>query len=315
MLCEKCGTLLPEDARFCGRCGHVIPSPQAMYQQSTYQAAPQPMHYSQAQTVLDVDQPSVSALKKLLRSPVMITSIVVMFLIVLAYGFLLVTFSAAMLAYSGKIPVMILWCCWLLLLMLSVALTVVAGCASARKGCSRAGVIMLRVVNDIFLGVYSLITLVAALALVLIFVRNPAYCEMIWRMSPHLLIVEAVMVLMLIGTVIFLIRMDSLCSAMSQIIKTGKTGKRASVYAAIFALLCAAAILFVSGEGIYEMFTENIHITRGDIGIMLMIVLPGVAFLTWGILILSYRSKVQPLAEIPKPIPTGKAPAQQQITE
>lgn len=293
---------------------------QPVYQQPVYQPAPQPVvrpmpqpvHYSQAKTVLETDMPSQSALKKLLRSPLMMTVMSLLFLVVFAIGIVLLESVGPWFGYYRTNVVIYVYAFfWLLLLMLPVSVAVCTACALKPKGCSRAGVIMLRVVCDIFLGLFGLLLGIFMMEIVIMIQEfSDGYDPVsVWT---NAFIALGICTLIVIGIVVFLIRVDGLLSAMSAILKTGKTHRRASVYAAVFSFLMAALLIIPAGIFALEMLTvPNMYRTSYELLLYAAVILTGVVFLLLGILILQYRSRVQPLARIvpaPQPAPQPAAP-------
>jgi hypothetical protein len=242
----------------------------------------------------------------------MMTVMSLLFLVVFAIGIVLLESVGPWFGYYRTNVVIYVYAFfWLLLLMLPVSVAVCTGCALKPKGCSRAGVIMLRVVCDIFLGLFGLLLsfFMMELAIWIMEFSDGYVSATVWMRS---LIGIGICILFAIGMVVFLIRVDGLLSAMSAILKTGKTHRRASVYAAVFAFLASALLIIPAGIIVFEMLTVP-YMYRNSYELLLYaaVILTGIVFLLLGILILQYRSRVQPLARIvpaPQPAPQPAAP-------
>ena len=334
MFCNKCGKSLPDSARFCDGCGNAVSAP-------AYQPASPirpPVHYTLAPTVLDVDTPSVSALKNLAKSPL------VLFLALALTGSLVIGLMNALGAISSYMEVLrtifrelgetellnmisslesgfttsaVMSYVLPAVFALGVWITFVAG--FKKKGMTTAGLTMMKVVNIINMVMFCIVAAVISLVMGLVLLGLNNAEELIAEGAGSIEVISTIVGVAFVVLlayfammIVFYARVIGTINAAKEVAVTGKTRKKASVYAAVLCFVSAAssissglsalsakAAIAEQFAGMEDMPEELLEILQklDFTGSALPTLLSGAAMLLLGILILSYRSKVQPLAE------------------
>ncbi len=318
MFCSKCGRELLNCTRFCDKCGTALPVAQSLQPVSPVRA---PVHYSVASTVLEVDKPGTSALKRLIRSPLAVMAGLALLLqLVLRVLFTLDSADSIFdLLRFLDIPVTVsvenafhlaVGISAVLPGLMILALGICIGCACVRKGMCRAGTVTVKVLCCISLVLNALLFLAMIVMQVMgeagVFADVLLLCEIGITDFDTANTVSMILTVLIAAFVIFLhIRAINMLGAAGQIARTGKTTKKASVtlgivcilYAlvnALAALVLFCAELIVGGYEIPEYFCEMAQ------NLAWPALLSALAALLFGVLIFEYRAKVQPLALIPK---------------
>jgi len=351
MICNNCGKSVADGARFCDGCGAAMfaaqpvqqqPVQQPVYQQPVYQqpvyqqpaydqqgypplqqpVSPirPPVHYSVAPAVLDVDSPSLSALKKLIRSPLVIFTVLLMIAQVVVEALLtmdVINTANAVLQYMGFTDVELTMTgssINIAVIISILAFCICIGCSFAKKGFCTAGLMIFKVMSIISLVIASLAAMAVLAVEALLYADANALLTAIMESLPEgmelviinpeefetaCLIAIGVTVAIFGLVILYLARVLGMLNAATQIARTGRTKKKASVYVAIiciiggiFALMMAAvqAVYLSSVPGIAELELPILKIVAPTL-------VSGVTSLLIGSLIFTYRSTVQPLAD------------------
>ena len=334
MFCSKCGRDLPNGTRFCDKCGTALPVAQSLQPVSPVRS---PVHYSLAPTVLDMDKPSVSALKGLIRSPLaVVAGLVLLLQLILRVVFMLGSADSIFdLLRVLDIPVtasvensfsLAVGISAMLPGLMILALSICIGCACVRKGMHRVGTIAVKVLCYISLVLTTL--LFAAMIVTQLMGETGVFADVLLLCEIGITDLETantvsmILTVLLAAFVIFLhIRAINMLGAAGQIARTGKTTKKASVTLAIVCILYgllyafAALVLFSSRVIADEFaFPDQFHEMAQNLAWPAL--LSALAGLLFGMLIFEYRAKVQPLALIPKESkPTPAVPVQQDAVQ
>ena len=283
MNCPQCGRSLPESARFCGGCGQPVQAAPVQTEPVSRPAAT----YAQAVKTPLMDTPYQTAFKKLVRSPLMMCTLIFFIISILANIAVAVVSSVTTLAdnirfyyYADSMygigdgediiaivvgAIMALFASLvgaLPTVLIAIGLFMTRHSAGRSAGMSSAGLTMIKVILIILLAYLGMIALlymgIFALLLLVVIVGFAKAGSM--ALVPVIMIaISTIITMSVCAFVIFLyVRMIATVNAGIDVIKHGAPKRKVSVLVAVYCILLALgcvvyAVAFVAAAVFYTI--------------------------------------------------------------